>query len=135
VTKDSVRSIDLSVVVPENLKDQNGRVYLRKGQVVNPLEKMAFTNAVIVFNGAKPKEIAVAKLLKKQSKEKGLTPILITTGLPGEDKNALGKLYNEFGDWVYFLDKQFKERFSIKSTPSMVVPDKSGKVVVVEVAP
>lgn len=135
VQKDSQRELDLSVVVPDDQIDDKGRVYLRKGQVINPLEKMAFTSAVIVFNGASQKEVNVALSMREQAKSQNLNPVLITTGLPGDDKNALGKLYDIFGTWVYFLDKPFKERFDIRATPSMVAPTSNGRVSVIEMKP
>jgi hypothetical protein len=134
VKKDSVRVVDLSVTVPEDLVDEKGRTILRKGQVINPLKLRRFDNAVIVFDGSKPEQVEVAKEMKQQATDMGLIPVLITTRLARPDRNALGDLYEATQSRVFFLDEQFKSRFDIRSVPSMIVPS-GGEVRIIEVAP
>ncbi|OUS06298.1 type-F conjugative transfer system protein TraW [Rhodobacterales bacterium 52_120_T64] len=52
--------VDLSITVETDLADQNGRIFARRGTVVNPLAYSRFNKAIIVFDGDDPAQVAFA---------------------------------------------------------------------------
>ncbi|HBA6583443.1 TPA: type-F conjugative transfer system protein TraW, partial [Escherichia coli] len=56
--------IDPSLTVSEDLKDHQGRVFARKGQVINPLDTVPFTDTLYFIDADNPQQLA---WMKKQN--------------------------------------------------------------------
>lgn len=56
--------IDLSLTVSEDLKDHQGRVFAHKGQVINPLDTVPFTDTLYFIDADNPQQLAWMKAQK-----------------------------------------------------------------------
>lgn len=69
---------DLQFAVPEDYKDQNGRVIVRRGTVIQPLKIMPLTSGLIFIDGTDPKQVAYA-VARSQAEQ---LKIVLTAGSP-----------------------------------------------------
>ncbi|EHF4010137.1 type-F conjugative transfer system protein TraW, partial [Salmonella enterica subsp. enterica serovar Newport] len=56
--------IDPSLTVSEDLKDHQGRVFAHKGQVINPLDTVPFTDTLYFIDADNPQQLAWMKAQK-----------------------------------------------------------------------
>lgn len=56
--------IDPSLTVSEDLKDHQGRVFAHKGQVINPLDTVPFTDTLYFIDADNPQQLAWMKVQK-----------------------------------------------------------------------
>ncbi|WP_447874830.1 type-F conjugative transfer system protein TraW [Serratia fonticola] len=62
--ENSTHYIDPSLTVSEDLKDHQGRVFARKGQVINPLDTVPFTDTLYFIDADNPEQLAWMKAQK-----------------------------------------------------------------------
>src|SRR5699024_2129118 len=72
--------IDPTIVIARNIRTPNGALIARRGQRINPLDRMPFTGQIIAFNGRDPEQVKLAALLADQARNQGLRPIMLTQG-------------------------------------------------------
>lgn len=62
--KTRIYYFDPSYVVPEDLKDHTGKIFVAKGTKINPLETVSLSHTLFFFDGddAEQKELAITKL-------------------------------------------------------------------------
>ena len=68
----------LQFVIPEDYKDQNGRVIVRRGTVVEPLKIMPLTYGLLFIDGNDPRQVEYA--IKRSESEP--LKIVLTAGSP-----------------------------------------------------
>lgn len=73
---------DPSIVVQQDIADQNGRVFARRGEKINPLERLpGFDQTMLFIDARDPKQVALAKAYhQKQGAER--LRIILTGGSP-----------------------------------------------------
>jgi conjugal transfer pilus assembly protein TraW len=121
--KDRVRMIDMRVKVPQDVLTPDGKVIAKAGDVLNPLEKISFKQALIIFDATSNAQIDWAKTAVENAARNGLMPVLIATKLPkGKEWEKLEALEQDFKLPVYLLFKMMKERFEIEYAPSLIEP-------------
>ena len=84
--KSRVFTYDPTYVVPEDLKDHQGRIIHSKGTRLNPLETVTLSQSLLFFDGDDGDQVAFAKAkLKEKSKEslkEGLIKLILVKGAP-----------------------------------------------------
>lgn len=122
-SRDKKRLIDMRVKVPQDIFAPDGRLIARAGDVLNPLEKVPFRQALIVFDATRGAEIEWATSVIHEVARDGLTPVLIATRLPeGKEWETIETIERNTGFPVYLLPGVVKERFEIEHTPSLITP-------------
>jgi conjugal transfer pilus assembly protein TraW len=75
---------DPSVTVPQDFADQNGRVFARKGDVLNPLDRLPGFNRVLIFiDGDDAAQVEFA-IRRARRDPKARAYIVLTSGAPIE---------------------------------------------------
>lgn len=103
--------IDPSLTVSEDLKDHQGRVFARKGQVINPLDTVPFTDTLYFIDADNPQQLAWMKAQKPGT----LTyRVILVNGDVREATNALNTR-------IYFdQDGSLCRKFKLKAIPARV---------------
>lgn len=100
---------DPSIIVKEDLQDERGRIFVKKGAILNPLIKSSLTKSLIFINGDDKDQLEFA--LKKKG---GKKIILI--------KGNIIKLMEESKIPLFFdFEGKLTEKFGIKAVPAIVV--------------
>lgn len=103
--------IDPSVTVSEDLKDHEGRVFARRGQVVNPLDTVPFTDTLYFIDADNPAQLAWMKAQKPGT----LTYRVILVN--GDIREATKALDTR----IYFdQDGTLSQKFGLKAIPARV---------------
>ncbi|EAB7759988.1 TPA: type-F conjugative transfer system protein TraW [Salmonella enterica] len=103
--------IDPSLTVSEDLKDHQGRVFAHKGQVINPLDTVPFTDTLYFIDADNPQQLAWMKAQKPGT----LTyRVILVNGDVREATNALNTR-------IYFdQDGSLCRKFKLKAIPARV---------------
>lgn len=134
--RDEVRTVDPSFVAPQTLYDAAGVVIVKKGERLNPLDHVPFTQELIVFNATDASQLAVVDALAGEALQQNRPVKLITTEIDSErgweQFNALVERWNAP---LYLLTPELKERFALKAVPATVsASEDAGKLLVREFA-
>jgi conjugal transfer pilus assembly protein TraW len=109
---------DPSISWPDDLKDQNGKVFYRAGTKVNPLDKISLTRALLFIDGSDESQVKWA--LDQYNRRKSKAKIILVKGrIIDLMKKKKVRLYF---DQTGFLVK----KFSIKAVPASV--EQEGKM-------
>jgi conjugal transfer pilus assembly protein TraW len=123
-TSARTRHIDPTVVVTADISDADGKVIVPKGKRINPLDEMAFSQRLIIFDASSKEQVMLVQTLKRQYSDKRVTLIAArldqATGWEG-----YRKLQNDLRGAVYVLTPEVQSRFQIERLPSVV--ESSGK--------
>lgn len=120
------RYFDPSVQVAQDLKDDKGRVFARKGEVMNPLKFVPFMQTLYFINGDDPKQIA---WMKRQKPDTLQVKIILVKGDIPKTSAALDNR-------IYFdQNGVLCERFGIKHVPTRITPAPSGERLHIETLP
>ncbi len=109
---------DPSISWPEDLRDQNGKVFYRAGTKVNPLDHVSLTKALVFINGADDKQVKWA--LQQHSVRKGRAKIILIKGrlLDLMRANKVRFYFDQGGNLT--------KKFSIHAVPAIV--EQEGKI-------
>jgi conjugal transfer pilus assembly protein TraW len=105
---------DPSIVVQQDIADQNGRVFARRGDRINPLERLpGFDQTMLFIDARDPKQVALAKAYHmKQGAER--LRIILTGGSPTD-------LMRKWTTVVYYDQAGIiTEQLGIKQVPAYV---------------
>lgn len=103
--------IDPSLTVSEDLKDHNGQVFARKGQVINPLDSVPFNDTLYFIDGDNPEQVA---WMKRQKPATLQYRIILVNGDVRETTQALDAR-------IYFdQDGVLSRKFALTAIPARV---------------
>lgn len=122
--KDEVRSIDPTVTSTVDMRDASGTLLVPAGTSVNPLERMPFTQRVVVFDPSNKKQLDFARgqVITHGTKQR---VTLVATSLDAtRAADQLEDLHKFLGLTVTILTPEVAERFKIRFTPSVVTADR-----------
>lgn len=103
--------IDPSITVSEDLADHQGRVFARKGQVINPLDTVPFTDTLYFIDGDNPDHLA---WMKRQNPATLQYRIILVNGDIRETTNALAAR-------IYFdQEGTLTRKFALRAIPARV---------------
>ena len=109
--------IDLTYVLPYDIRDAKGDIVYPRGYTYNPLEYMAKQGIslripLVVINAEREEEMLWLQTKIKRT-DKGSFKLLVTNGFAYP-------LSEKLGFPVYYLSEHMKERFAIKVTPTVI---------------
>ena len=120
------RWFDPSIRLTEDLKDNNGRVFARKGDVVNPLKTVPFVQTLYFINGDDADQIA---WMKRQVPETLMSKIILVRGSVPETSAVLDSR-------IYFdQNGVLSQRFGLTTVPARITPAPSGERLNIETFP
>ncbi|EJK1259047.1 type-F conjugative transfer system protein TraW [Salmonella enterica] len=120
------RWFDPSVRMDKDLADHQGRVFARKGQVLNPLALVPFNETLFFINADDPEQIS---WVKRQKPDSLISRIILVRGNIPETSEKL--------DSRIFFDQNgaLTSRFGISAVPARVTAAPSGLRLQVEIIP
>lgn len=120
------RWFDPSIRLTEDLKDNEGRVFARKGDVVNPLKTVPFVQTLYFINGDDADQLA---WMKRQVPETLMSKIILVRGSIPDTSAALDSR-------IYFdQNGVLSKRFGLTAVPARITPAPSGERLNIEVFP
>lgn len=124
-TADRTRELDPTIEVTRDLLLPDGQVVAAKGTRINPLEQHPFPLALVVFDPLRPEQLA---WLDSRPWPKDRRPLLIATRVD-RDRGfaALDELARRYGQPVYLLTGDVKDRFVLERAPTLVTADNDAK--------
>lgn len=123
--KARTRSIDPSIVVTDDIKDAEGKVIVPMGSRINPLEKLPFTQALVVFDPLDKKQMqAVDRRLPTLVKRFPRVTLIVTRFDRAEGWKSYTKITDHFDMPVFNLTNDVRSRFGIEYVPSIVTAEK-----------
>jgi len=128
-TRDQRRKVDLRMRVARDITTPDGTVIARKGAIVNPLDKRAFTLRLLVFDATRPEQVAFAE---RQSRAHPDTTLIVSRFDNHRGWEGYKRLSQRFESPVYRLTQDILSRFNVHATPAVIHADQSGQVVVDE---
>lgn len=103
--------IDPSLTVSEDLKDHQGRVFARKGQVINPLDNVPFNDTLYFIDADNPAQVA---WMKKQDPITLTYRVILVNGNIREATKTLDtRIYFDQGG-------SLSRKFALKAIPARV---------------
>jgi conjugal transfer pilus assembly protein TraW len=125
-TRSRTRRLDPRVHVLEDIVGPNGEVIAEQGQIINPLDSVPFTQAIVVMNATDPREIElVQEALHGISSQPGVARVtFIATELDADEGwDSYTAVSDAFDAPIYLLTPDVKERFALEFTPSVITSD------------
>ncbi|HBU8663685.1 TPA: type-F conjugative transfer system protein TraW [Klebsiella oxytoca] len=120
------RWFDPSICLTEDLKDHEGRVFARKGEVVNPLKTVPFMQTLYFINGDDADQVA---WMKRQVPETLMSKIILVRGSVPDTSAALDSR-------IYFdQNGVLSQRFGLTAVPARITPAPSGERLNIETFP
>ncbi|EKA5635892.1 hypothetical protein OKZ62_001796 [Vibrio navarrensis] len=127
--KTQVREFRPELYVNEDIVTPDGTVIAKAGSVHNALEKLPFTQRLVIFDATDAKQLAFVKQLPKSH----LRTKFITTRFDRTLKwDAVKKVENELNAPVYKLQNELITAFDLQVVPSVVTADNLKHVFVIE---
>ena len=118
-TENRERLIDPSVIAPRDVTAPDGTLIVRAGQHINPLDRLPFTQRLVVFDTTSPAQVEIALKLGKEAAPRRVT--YIATRLDRETGwNGLEKVETALSAPVYLLTPDLRERFQLERSPATV---------------
>ncbi|MCS3434231.1 type-F conjugative transfer system protein TraW [Klebsiella sp. BIGb0407] len=120
------RWFDPSIQLAEDIRDNEGRVFARKGQILNPLKTVPFMQTLYFIDGDDPEQVA---WMKRQVPETLMSKIILIKGSVPDTSAALDSR-------IYFdQNGVLSERFGLTTVPARITPAPSGERLNIEIFP
>jgi conjugal transfer pilus assembly protein TraU len=118
-TETRERFVDLTVTAPRDVVAPDGTVAVRAGQRVNPLDRLPFTQRLVIFDATRPAQVELAKHLGPEVAPRRIT--YITTRLDRDSGwTGLGKVESALDAPVYLLPPDLRDRFQLERVPAVI---------------
>jgi conjugal transfer pilus assembly protein TraW len=113
------RLIDPSVTAPRDVIAPDGTLIVRAGQQINPLDRLPFTQRLVVFDATSPAQVEFALRLGREAAPRRVT--YIATRLDRESGwEGLAKIETALNAPVFLLTPDLRDRFQLERSPCMV---------------
>ena len=117
-TKDELYWVDVSTVFKQDVTLPDGRIVVKAGTRINPLDAITLDHRYVFFDPQDPRQVDVVKQWLHQYKN--LT-LIATQFKPLADESSA--LVKELGQLIYPSNALLVHRFQIHSVPAMVEQD------------
>lgn len=112
---------DPSVISQTDIRGQDGRMFIRAGDKINPLEFVTMTKRYMFFDGTRKHDLDVAKKYAAEARAKGEGLVLIMAKFDnsidgGKEMDRINQYVHQH---VYFLSEQLAQRFRLRALPSV----------------
>ena len=127
------RLIDPTIQAKADIRHPDGRVIVRAGETVNPLDRMPFSQRLVVFDATSPAQVAKARALGEAPG--GWPADLPGDALrPGRGWDGFRAVEDALDAPVYLLTPDLRTRFALERVPA-TVEARDGRFVVREYPP
>lgn len=123
---------DPSIVLNRDLKNTKGIVFARKGERINPLDKVSLSKPIVFIDGTKEKHI---KYAASQLRMNVLTKVVLIRGSPFQAGHEIKMLIPEiFQSEVTFFDQHglLTKKLGVKHVPAIVYQVPNEKVLTIK---
>jgi conjugal transfer pilus assembly protein TraW len=122
------REIDPTIRAAADVPLPDGTLLVKAGETVNPLDRLPFTQRLVVFDASDPRQVAIAKRLGAAAGTPRVT--YIATRLDRERGwESLASVEDTLDAPVYLLTPDVRRRFALERVPTTV--EARGRVFVV----
>jgi conjugal transfer pilus assembly protein TraW len=111
---------DPSVIYNDEVRDDKGKILVKKGTKVNPLDYVGLRRNFLFLDGRDAAQVAYAKYLISQYKD-GVKPVLTAGNIPNVARQLNTRTYFDQGG-------ELIARFGITQVPAMVSQEKGATV-------
>jgi conjugal transfer pilus assembly protein TraW len=126
------REIDPTITAPREVSAADGTLLVHAGERVNPLDRLPFTQRLVVFDASDERQVATAQRLGREAGE--LRVVYLASRL---DRRSgwewLASVEDTLDAPVYLLTPEVRERFALERVPAFV--EARGRVFVVAEVP
>jgi conjugal transfer pilus assembly protein TraW len=127
------RLIDPTLQAKADIRHPDGRLIVRAGETVNPLERMHFSHRLVVFDATSPAQVAKARALGEA--QGSLHPLYLATGFDRtRGWDGFRAIEDALDEPVYLLTPDLRDRFALERVPA-TVEARDGRFVVREYPP
>jgi conjugal transfer pilus assembly protein TraW len=118
-TEPRTREIDPTITAPRDLRSADGTVLVHAGETLNPLDRLSFTQRLVVFDAADERQVATAKRLGREAGERRV--LYLATQLErGRGWEGLASVEDALDAPVYLLTPDVRQRFALERVPAFV---------------
>jgi conjugal transfer pilus assembly protein TraW len=119
VTEARERLIDPTVTASADLVLPDGTALIHAGDTVNPLDRVPFTQRLVIFDASDPRQVETARRLGRTAGV--LRPLYLATALErARGWEGLRTVEDRLDEPVYLLTPDVRTRFALERVPSMV---------------
>jgi conjugal transfer pilus assembly protein TraW len=111
--------VDPIITAPLDLRTADGTLLVRAGETLNPLDRLSFTQRLVVFDATDERQLATAKRLGREAGERRV--LYLATRLErSEGWDGLASVEDALDAPVYLLTPDVRERFALERVPAFV---------------
>jgi conjugal transfer pilus assembly protein TraW len=114
-----VRTVDPTLTAAADVRTADGTLLVRAGDRVNPLDRLPFTQRLVVFDAADARQVATAERLGREADNRRV--MYLASGL---DRTAgwdgLAVVEDRLDAPVYLLTPEVRARFALERVPAFV---------------
>ncbi len=126
------REIDPTITAPRDLRTADGTLLVQAGERVNPLDRLPFTQRLVVFDATDQRQLATAKRLGREAGERRV--LYLATQLErSRGWEGLASVEDALDAPVYLLTPDVRQRFALERVPAFV--EARGRVFIVAEVP
>lgn len=125
-TKETVRTIDPTLVVTRDITGVNGEIIAKKGDTYNPLGMLPFDFALMVFDPLDQKQVEIARHKAEQLlDDPSISQVIYLATQIDRDKgwDFFNDLTDQLDAHVFLLTPDIISRFELRHVPSIVTAD------------
>jgi conjugal transfer pilus assembly protein TraW len=117
--EDRARLIDPTIIAAADIRLPDGTLLVAAGDSVNPLDRLPFTQRLVVFDAADARQLAFVQALASKPSERRTTVLI--AGLSRRDGwAALTRVIEQLDQRVYLLTPELRQRFALERVPAVV---------------
>jgi conjugal transfer pilus assembly protein TraW len=114
-----IREIDPPITAPREVRTADGTLLVRAGETVNPLDRLPFTQRLVVFDAGDERQVATAKRLGRDAGDLRVT--YLATRLERRlGWEGLTSVEDALDAPVYLLTPEVRARFALERVPAFV---------------
>jgi conjugal transfer pilus assembly protein TraW len=126
------RAVDPTITAPREVRAADGTLLVRAGDTLNPLDRLPFTQRLVIFDASDERQVATARRLGREAGERRV--VYLASRLDRRSGwEGLASLEDALDAPVYLLTPEVRERFALERVPAFV--EARGRVFVVAEVP
>lgn len=132
--RDSRRILNPTIRVAKDIVSANGVVVAKKGTIINQLEVIPFTQAMIIFNAGNQQERVRISHEIARLRALGYQRITLMTTTIDKDKGwkDYEELTNFLDSHIFLLTDEIRQRFAVRATPTVITADNIAKRFIID---
>ena len=127
------REIDPTITAPRDLRSADGTLLVRAGETLNPLDRLPFTQRLVVFDASDERQVATAKTPRNRRLASGACSIWRPNSSGAGAGRGSPRWRTALDAPVYLLTPDVRQRFALERVPAFV--EARGRVFIVAEVP